>query len=257
MGKKSGLIMRLYKLNQEELLESIKDELIRNGIEFKEDDYGNIWSFNHKDRPCFVAHCDTVIGNDALYKKRLVLKHNKLSRPGYILGADDRAGVNLILNHKYNINFILTKDEEAGGIGARFLSDNIDFIRDCDNITFFIELDRKGNDNIVGYKHGYCNMDLAEKIEQTIGFKDVYGVFTDIDLFTNISQGVNLSVGYYNAHTKNEYLDLKDFENINNMIIKLSKIKGFKDIADIPRFSYRHNYKFLSGGDYNGYLYSY
>ena len=27
MGKKSGLIMRLYKLNQEELLESIKDEL--------------------------------------------------------------------------------------------------------------------------------------------------------------------------------------------------------------------------------------
>ena len=225
----------LYQLTQEELLLKVKDELTEADISFKEDKYGNIWSFNHKDRPAFVAHCDTVIGGDEKYKIPVEIDKGIMIRPNTVLGADDRAGVNLILNHKESINFILTKDEEIGCLGAKFMSKNKEFIDDCNEITWFCELDRRNGKDILGNTHGYCSKDLVEALNIVLpNHKDVSGVFTDIDEFIDISQGVNLSVGYYNAHTIREYLDIEEFEYINSKILEISEIDGFKEKYDKP-----------------------
>lgn len=239
---------KLYTLTQEELAEQIKRECKAEGVPFNVDSYGNIWSIRFQDKPIFVAHMDTVIGNDSFYKAKLVELDGKLFRPGYVLGADDRAGVNLILNHKHKINFILTKDEEVGCLGAKALAKNKDFISDLEIGTFFIELDRKGSDNIIGNVHGYCDKDVVEALREVIPtYKDTWGVLTDIDAWDDLRQGVNLSVGYYNAHGTSEYLNIAEFEFINSKIEELGQIDrpDLRKTYEKPRVDYSRYW----GGD--------
>ncbi len=239
----------LYMMTQRELIDFIEIELTKNGIEFKNDKLGNIWSIRHKDAPVFIAHMDTVIGSDDFYKVELKEENGKIFRPGHVLGADDRAGVNLILNHKKKINFVLTVDEEVGAIGASALSINDEFINDMSKGTFFIELDRRGGKDVLGNTHGYCSKECSDAVlEVMTGFSEGYGVFTDIDALTGIAQGVNLSVGYHGAHTKNEYLNIAEFNYINSKIILLSKIKGHRATFEKPKNrygrAYNYNYDF-------------
>lgn len=221
---------RLYSLTQEELLEQIEKELRAEGIEYKKDNKGGIWSILHDGKPCFVAHMDTVIRTTLDYRAPILIENGIVTRPNKILGADDRAGINIILNHKHHINFCLTLDEEIGAIGAHRLSLNKDFIDDCDKINFFCELDRMNSNDCISYTHGYSNKELSDKFIK-LGFKDTRGVFTDIDNFTDIAQGVNISVGYYKQHTNKEYLVLDEFEHINSLIPEINKIKVDRDIV--------------------------
>lgn len=236
---------KLYTLTQEELMEQIKRECIAEGIEFNEDDYGNLWSIRFEGKPTFVAHADTVVHSDLDYSRPLVEIEGKFLRPDYVLGADDRAGVNLILNHKHRINWIITKDEEIGCLGVKELAKNNEFINDVKDTTFFIELDRKGSSDLIGNKHGYCNEELSKKILEVLpNYKEATGVYTDIDHLSHFCQGVNLSVGYYNAHTTKEYLVVKEFEAINEMIPKLAEIEIERVTHEKPkRYSgYLRNY---------------
>lgn len=234
--KPRPLRKKLYMMTQDELIEQIKKELIAEGVPFKQDGYGNLWSIRFEGRPAFVAHCDTVIGDDRFYNAPLKEYDGKLSRPGFVLGADDRAGVNLILNHKHKINFILTKDEEIGCVGANYLAKQEEFIEDCEKINFFIELDRKGKCDIIGHSHGYCSKELSDELSKVLEtYKENWGVFTDIDSFVDISQGVNFSVGYYNAHSNREYLDIEEFNYIDSKIEELAQIEGHKSTYKKPK----------------------
>lgn len=242
---------KLYQLTQEELRIQIINECRSAKIPVKSDKYGNIWSITHEGAPTFVAHLDTVLHDDKLYKVKVAITGNKLFRPGNILGADDRAGVNLILNHKSHINFLFTLDEEIGGKGAKAVSDEQEFIEDAKKSTFFIELDRRGSGDIIGSKHGYCDDGLATLIQGTLdGYKESYGVYTDIDELREIMQGVNLSVGYEKAHSVNEYLDIAAFEYINSKIIDLSKL--VYERKTIPRKSHKYSDRYY-GFDYTKY----
>lgn len=239
-----GLRKDLYMVTQEELIDLVIDECEINAVPYSCDEYGNLWSITHQDKPIFVAHMDTVIGSDLNYKKPLLESDGRLSRPGYVLGADDRAGVNLILNNKDRINWVLTVDEEIGCVGANKLSSDIDFISDVTDIgTFFIELDRRDVKDILGNVHGYCEAGVVEAIQNILtNHKDTSGVFTDIDSWTEIAQGVNLSVGYFNAHTSSEYLDIEYFEYLNTKIVELGQIEGFRGTYVNPYKSYGSTY---------------
>lgn len=243
---------KLYMLTQGELADQIKRECKAEGVPVKSDSYGNIWSIRFQDKPIFVAHMDTVIGDNSRYGAPLLEKDGKLSRPGFVLGADDRAGVNLILNHKHKINFILTKDEEIGCLGAKALAKVPEFITDLEIGTFFIELDRKGNDNIIGHIHGYCEEAVVNAIKTVLPhYRDVWGVLTDIDAWDHLRQGVNLSVGYYNAHSSNEYLNIAEFDALDAKIEELGQIESaeLRKTYEKPKRSY--------GGYGYGYNYSY
>lgn len=248
---------KLYTLTQEELMNQIKRECKAEGVPIKVDSYGNVWSIRFPNKPIFVSHADTVIGSDINYGAPLLEKDGKLSRPGLVLGADDRAGVNLILNHKHKINFIITKDEEIGCLGAKELSKNTEFVKDVTDGGFFIELDRKGNDNIIGNVHGYCEKGVTELLQTVLtSYRDVWGVLTDIDAWTDIRQGVNLSVGYYNAHSSNEYLNIAEWEFLDSKIEELAELdcSEFKKTYEKPKTYYTGNTRYTG---YNRYDYGY
>lgn len=248
----------IFEMTQKELIVYIESELNKRGVEYKKDENGNIWSIRFNGKPAFVSHMDTVAKCDEEYKKKAFIVDNILFKVDAVLGGDDRAGVNLIINHLENINFILTTDEEIGCIGASELSRNEEFKNDIENICAFIEIDRKGNSDVIGALHGYCEKDFVDKVLEILPtHNDARGVLTDIDKFIHIKPGVNISAGYYNAHTTDEYLDIEYFNYLNSKIIELSNITGdFKLPKPRKAYSYtgrKNRGTYLASNYYYGY----
>ena len=157
-----------------------------------------------------VAHMDTVFklppGEVYFDKQKGVL----WSPDG--LGADDRAGVFLILKIIQLVKkdkkptIILTTDEEIGCIGSYQLSQ--DFKEPPWDLKYIIQLDRRGQDDCVFYDD--INEKFAEYVE-TFGFKTAWGSLSDISVIcpTWGVSGVNLSVGYEDEHREIETLHIK------------------------------------------------
>lgn len=164
-----------------------------------------------------VAHLDTVHNE---LPKRFVYKDGKLSSPNGI-GGDDRCGVYLIMEilKRFNCSVLFCEDEEVGGIGAtKFCKSR--FADDL-NVNYIIELDRRGNTDACFYD---CdNRDFIDFIESTEYFMESYGTFSDISIIAphcGIS-AVNLSCGYYNAHTVSEYVVLRDVDTVQKQVCKI------------------------------------
>lgn len=183
---------------------------------------GNIIHLPHPNRPVFLAHMDTV--GEATMNSPLDITDGVLTRPGCVLGGDDRAGVWLIMNHFNHLNFILTRDEEIGGLGINSIMDLLEArIMDM-NIPCGVVLDRKGTTDIIGEMNYYCAEDLEIAIEDILPkYYSATGMWCDADIITHFLPCVNLSVGYKNAHTTKESLDLSHLVEMNKNILPLSK----------------------------------
>ena len=224
--------------NQDVTRDRIRRELDGN-VKYHEHS-GNIWSIRYKNRPVFIAHMDTVkLCNESA---RLYIKKGKLKRQGSALGADDRAGINLIMNHHEKINFIFTRDEEIGRLGAIELASHEPFLRDLKKVSCVVELDCTGHKKIRGAVHGYCQADLVAAIKKVIpDITDTHGSYSDLDSFIPWKAGVNLSVGYYKQHTNNEYLVISEFEYVDSIIRALDKeLRGEYKIYVKPPKRYYH-----------------
>lgn len=150
------------------------------------------------------------------------------------LGADDRAGVIMILKlleEGLRPYVIFTKDEEIGGLGADDFMELIpkEFVQE--HIQFFIELDRAGKNDCVFYESG--NKHFHKYIE-SFGFCTEEGIFSDISLLCPHYEieGVNLSVGSYNSHAYNEYLNFKEWT------ATYYKVKNILQEPSHPLFAY-------------------
>ena len=150
------------------------------------------------------------------------------------LGADDRAGVILILSilsEGYRPHLIFTTGEEHGGIGANKLVK--DYNEVPFNIDFMIELDRCGSEDAVFYN--CMNLSFIDYI-CSFGFTFEEGSFTDICILGqnwNIA-AVNLSVGYYNEHTKAEYWDLFEADDTITKVINILRSKNSNTYIYVP-----------------------
>lgn len=151
-----------------------------------------------------IAHLDTV--HRQTPKLLLYSKDNRYVTSPTGIGGDDRCGVYMIMEiiktHKCHILFC--EDEEVGGVGAKLFT-NSDI---KPNINYMIELDRQGSNDCVFYDE---SNEVFHKYISDFGFKKEYGSFSDIS-FIAPSLGisaVNLSCGYYEAHTLREKIDLK------------------------------------------------
>lgn len=178
-----------------------------------------------------VAHVDTVhkIGPADIFYDR---EQNVVWSPEGI-GGDDRAGVIGIIElikRGYRPHILFTDGEEVGGIGAEEASKALR--KESKEVRFLIELDRKGSTDACFYD---CNNKKFIKYIEGYGFKKKYGIFTDISILMpawNIA-GVNLSIGYYNAHSSSEFIKLDElFETVN----KVEEI--FKNVPE-KRFQYK------------------
>ena len=195
-----------------------------------------------------VAHLDTVhskLPNMILYDK----DQNTVSSPNGI-GGDDRCGVYMIFEiiKKFNCSVLFCEDEEDGGIGAnKFVK--TDLARTLD-FNYIIEFDRANANDAVFYS---CDNYDFEKFITRDFYKINYGTYSDIcDIAPVIGcAAVNLSCGYYKAHTKDEYIVLSDMEN---------SIKAACDIlartTQNDKFEYVEYFEYdtWNGYGYNGFI---
>jgi hypothetical protein len=152
------------------------------------------------------------------------------------IGADDRVGVFMILSlvrTGIRPSILFTTDEESGSASGYDFALKYKYKFQNYGINYLMELDRSGINDCVFYK---CdNPDFTKYIEG-YGFKINAGSFTDISVICPIIKiaGVNLSVGYWNEHSKTEMIDL--FTMSKNFGIIYKMIKDSKKIEKVYKF---------------------
>lgn len=211
------------------------------GYKYQYDNAGNIFIGDFtKNRPCLVAHIDSVFNKKP---KNIKLKKGIL-RSSNGLGADDKCGIITvleILKINSSINAILTVDEEIGGIGANKIKNN-----QIKNVNYFIEVDRQGKNDLVD-KIGerIANKEFIADIKglmKKYKFKLSKGAYTDIlDLsYTSRISSINLSAGYYNPHTKDEFVILSELQNTINFVMEVLKYTTCKQFK-LPELTYTYD----------------
>lgn len=192
-----------------------------------------------------TAHMDTVHTN---LPKEIVYEDGKISSPQGI-GGDDRCGIYMILNiiREHDCHVLFFEDEEYGGRGSQKFVKTETCKSLEGKINYAIALDRANANDAVYYN---CNnKDFVKFIEQNF-WEMAYGSYTDIcEICPEIGcAGVNLSCGYYNQHTFNEYVVIKEMRRAIKEVKRLIKRTTDNDVFDYIESAY--DYKYYSN-DYN------
>ena len=193
-----------------------------------------------------VAHLDTVHAEPVQVICKSADGNILMSPQG--IGGDDRCGVyalNKIYEQAAKKPFLLfTCDEEIGGVGADQFCYEYELgvlPKELNNLKCLIEIDRKGANDAVYYN---CDNAKFEKYISSKGFKTASGSFSDISVIapTLGVAAVNLSSGYYNAHTQHEYINLAELETTIN---KVAEIVDDASTPNFPKFHYVPKKDFL------------
>lgn len=210
-----------------------------------------------------VAHMDTVhsrLPNTIVYGK----DKDVISSPNGI-GGDDRCGIYMVLEvvKRFNCSVLFCEDEEIGCIGAEKFtefvsamitaksdgkeSEAISLFADID-FNYIIEFDRKGNKDAVFYD---CdNPKFTEFICKDF-YKESWGSCSDISVLAPYFgvAAVNLSCGYYKAHTEDEYVVFSEMERSIEEACKILERTTEEDIFEyIPA---RSNWGYGLGSYYS------
>lgn len=242
--------------NEEAVREYVLSELekinsLGNYLDFRVDNAGNILgstislrtrrripgrsSEDSGKKMLLAAHLD--VKGDFSSSDQLIERNNIVSREKGILGADDRAGVSIILNLLKEVGdysevpplkFIFTVGEEEGQYGAESIDP--DFFED---VSFGISLDRRNCKDIV-YKSNskeYSNLEFAERVARVSSrifseenaFVPCQGGISDLRVWSekDTRPCVNLSVGYFDEHTDKERLDLICWDRTHQLVAEL------------------------------------
>lgn len=192
-----------------------------------------------------VAHVDTV--HHELPKNLFYDSQKMVAWSPTGLGADDRAGVMGILHLLslgYRPHVLFCDGEEKGGYGATEASKAIK-----PKVKYVIELDRNGKKDAVFYD---CDNSEFTKYVESFGFKEDWGSFSDISFLCPKWRiaGVNLSTGYYGAHTTSEYL------RVDELVFSLEKVSLMLSTPPEKKFTYmasKKGYGNFWGSDYYDY----
>ncbi|MER2191198.1 MAG: M28 family peptidase [Solibacillus sp.] len=166
------------------------------------------------------AHLDTAF--EIVHGRRILKDGEIWSSSEGILGADDRAGVAVLLelarrlpstNFSGKVKFIFTVEEEVGLVGASQVDDY--FLWD---VEAAIVVDRRGTGDIVtscGNYLPFCQKAYGQFFEyvarkyQMDGWKCTAGGSSDTRIWASHGiESVNLSVGYQREHTDQESVDV-------------------------------------------------
>lgn len=198
-------------------------------------------------KPCIVAHMDTV--HDIVEDLSILDIDGKLTGFNRVqmtqtgIGGDDKVGIFIALEclaHFDNIKVAFFRDEEVGCLG----SSNADmaFFDDC---TFVLQCDRKGNqDFIINASGTELSSSIFQKtIKKNIerfGYSFANGMMTDVMTLKQNGLRVscaNISCGYYNPHSDNEYVVVEDVMNCLDLVMDLMYLYG----SDV----FAHEYKYV------------
>ena len=244
----------ICKMSQEKLEDYLVDKL----KEYKYDplvDDGFIYA-RGTCNILLTAHMDTV-HEEMVRKYYLITKAdgNHIITSPQGIGGDDRCGIYMILKiieDGYRPFILFCEDEEIGRVGAKkFVKTN--FISELEAMKYMIELDRANENDAVFYD---CdNEDFTKYILEQTGYTEAYGSFSDISTLAPEAgvAAVNLSCGYYNAHTEKEEVVYEEMISTTKMVEKLLTIE-----KDCNQFEYIESpYSYSSYGYYGYYGNSY
>lgn len=220
--------------NEFKLVNFICDFLKNNNIPYYFDEMSNIYCTKGEAEyyPCVVAHTDTVHFNNFI-DVRTELKRNcrdilKEAYKGYDakgkptgIGGDDKAGVFACLTLLLELPVLKAAffvSEEIGCIGSSKADSKF-----FENVGYAIQFDAPFDYMVTEVSAGVplfdrnseffnkANNVLIEYIIPEYGshpYTDVYNLKKLFDFSC-----INLSIGYYDYHTPNEYVVLEDVEN--------------------------------------------
>ena len=221
------------------------------------DQWGNIYvNFKKetKGTPIMVAHTDNVLTGERV--PVMTLDGRRIfGGNGVGIGFDDKAGIICAIEiwkrmHKRGMRIIFTADEEVGGIGARHVPENK--LKDA---AYMVEMDRRGRNDVIDIS-GVTRLASEEfvKIWEDLGFKRATGTFTDLNEFKQTVPQVNmvnLSCGYYKAHTDDEYLEIEEFETNVDKIYEMISTHPDVIVDDTPEEPKSQAYTGYHGGMYD------
>lgn len=223
-----------YSGNERKLVNFICEFLEENKIPYKVDELFNIYCTKGDADiyPCVVAHTDTVHNNNHI-DVRTELKKNcrnvlKEAYKGYDakgkptgIGGDDKAGVFACLTLLLELPVLKASffvSEEIGCKGSKEADEAF-----FENVGYAIQFDAPFDYMVTEVSSGVplfdrrseffkkANTVLIEYIIPEYGshpFTDVYALKKLFDFSC-----INLSIGYYDHHTADEYVILEDVEN--------------------------------------------
>ena len=236
------LVNKLFSIHsmsgeEEKIAKFICSYLDDIGVSYKTDEIGNIYNFEHRGKPMLSAHTDTVQSDFDKDLTKFIKIHGDILSGYGVIGGDDKCGIYIILKlleDGEKFNFVLPASEEVGGVGSDyFMTSHGDLVTDT---PYALVLDRKGSSDIIGFKNDYCEMDfqnVLERVGKQFGFSENMGTFSDADAFSKATASANLSVGYYNPHTKYEYVKLSEMANTMNFVHAM--IKNVDETFNVPR----------------------
>ena len=236
-------------MTQRELKTYLSNYLCGTGYKINVDDG---YVFAKGDVPVLlIAHMDTARNEiPEVILKQPTENGTRICAENSLIGGDDRCGVWMIMNiiKKVKCNVLFLEDEEIGCVGARKFASSEHTTYINENVSFMIELDRRGKNDCVFYSND--NRDFIKYIEEKTGTKESIGSMSDISVImpeTGVA-GVNLSCGYYKEHTKDEYIMIDEMDDM------MWRVQEFLESeTEFPKYKYmerKHEYKQWSIDDY-------
>lgn len=184
--------------------------------------------------PCLCAHMDEV--HTSPHDKIVMVYQNFMfgfspSRKSFVgIGADDKNGIYIALkalDELPAVKLLFTVEEETGGGGAYA----VNIKKWLNDVRYVIQCDRRGKSDFITSISGTKLVSKEFKkdagaILKQYGFKETYGMFTDVGVLKTEGLKVsccNISCGYYGPHTDSEITDLNDLENTFQAVMDVCK----------------------------------
>jgi hypothetical protein len=226
--------------------------------ELQKDEFGNLFIKIGESDVMFTSHLDTA--TSALTAVNHVFDGNIIKTDGKsILGADDKAGVTIMLymiENKIPGLYYFFLGEEVGCVGSRKVA-NVQKDKKIEGINKVISFDRRGNDSVITFQSSQrcCSDIFGEALskqlnlaDDTFSYKnDPTGILTDSIQFIKIySECTNISVGYKSEHTFTEQQDIEH-------LTKLAEACLLVDWNGLPVDRDPSKTEYKSYGGYGGY----
>jgi hypothetical protein len=235
----------------------------------QEDKAGNLYKIiGDNPNVMWSCHTDTVHKHKSGFRQTIYLDSSDnpskiFKNDKEVLGADCGTGVWIMMNMiRHNVKglYIFHRGEECGGIGSSHIRDNTPEL--IENIDIAIAFDRYGYDSVITHQGGMrcCSKEfgnaLANMLQDVHFYRlDDTGSFTDTENYVElVSECTNISVGYFDQHSKREYQDIPHAMSLCNYMCKhgneFSKLPVKRDPSVVD---YAWTGKWKNVGNYNSY----
>lgn len=237
-------------------------KLLPNNLQ--KDSFGNLYIQIGESSTMFTSHIDTA---DRESKEVIhVIEDNIIKTDGNsILGADDRAGVAIMLymiEEKVPGLYYFFLGEEVGCLGSRDLAKRLKEDNIFNYITKVVSFDRYGLTSVITFQTSgrCCSDDFANALAKELNDKSIEvvqtekekfsykidegGIYTDSAQFISIfPECTNISVGYYSQHTTTERQDIDHLEKLAKTccLVDWESLPIKRDPSKTEYRTYRYN----------------